>query len=82
VQAKEIELRFGYSLSALQYADNSVTAVFENGQTITGSLVIGCDGLHSRMRTALFGDEIADYTGLTQVSFLSKFPRPFLDGYK
>lgn len=69
MQAQGIELRFGYSLTAIQHADDSVTAVFDNGQTIKGSVVIGCDGLHSQARIALFGDEVAAYTGLTQVGF-------------
>ncbi len=45
----------------------SVTVKFANGGEDTGSFVVGADGLHSSVRTALFGDEKASYTGLVQV---------------
>lgn len=67
VQAHGIDLRFGHSLIDLVQDEDSVTAFFENGQSIKGSFAVGCDGLHSRTRVALFGDEVVEYTGLTQV---------------
>ena len=69
VLARGIELRFGHSLASLAQEENSVTATFENEQSVKGILVVGCDGLHSRTRVALFGNEFAEYTGLTQVRF-------------
>jgi 2-polyprenyl-6-methoxyphenol hydroxylase-like FAD-dependent oxidoreductase len=47
--------------------EDFVTAIFENGQFAKGSFAVGCDGLHSKTRAVLFGNETAEYTGLTQV---------------
>ena len=69
VLARGIELRFGHSLASIVQEGDFVTAVFENGQSVKGIFVVGCDGLHSKTRVALFGNEIAEYTGLTQVRF-------------
>jgi 2-polyprenyl-6-methoxyphenol hydroxylase-like FAD-dependent oxidoreductase len=35
--------------------DASVTAVFTNGSAYQGTVVIGCDGAHSKVRRSLFG---------------------------
>ena len=69
VKARGIDLRFGHSLASLVQDEDFVTAIFENGHTVKGSFVVGCDGLHSRTRIALFGDEVAEYTGLAQVHY-------------
>lgn len=48
--------------------DGSVTVYFSNGVTDTASFVVGCDGLHSATRVALFGKKKAHFTGMTQVN--------------
>lgn len=48
-------------------AEAKVKVVFEDGTSDEASWVIGCDGLHSGVRIALFGKETADYTGVSQV---------------
>jgi 2-polyprenyl-6-methoxyphenol hydroxylase-like FAD-dependent oxidoreductase len=50
-----------------------VDVTFANGTKDTASFVVGCDGLHSNTRIALFGKEKADFTGMVRVS-------PFQDG--
>lgn len=47
--------------------EESVKVLFADGGSDTGSFVVGCDGLHSRTRIALFGKEQAHYTGMIQV---------------
>lgn len=46
-----------------------VTVYFSNGETDTASFVVGCDGLHSATRVALFGKEKPHFTGMIQVRF-------------
>lgn len=48
-------------------AEEKVKVVFEDGTSDEASWVIGCDGLHSGVRIALFGKEAADYNGVSQV---------------
>ncbi len=40
-----------------------VTLHLENGETARGDVLIGADGVHSRIRHALFGDGHAEFTG-------------------
>jgi 6-hydroxynicotinate 3-monooxygenase len=47
----------------LEQDDQGVTAVFEDGSCERGDVLIGADGLHSRVRELLFGSERPRYTG-------------------
>ncbi|THH15627.1 hypothetical protein EW146_g4877 [Bondarzewia mesenterica] len=69
-----IEVNWGHQLTSLEQSDDSVRAIFENGKSATGTFVVGCDGLHSGTRIALFGKEKADFTGLCQAGGLSPTP--------
>ncbi|MBL8629919.1 MAG: FAD-dependent monooxygenase [Rhodospirillaceae bacterium] len=40
-----------------------VTATFTNGKSYSGDLLIGCDGVRSAVRTAMFGAESPRFTG-------------------
>ncbi len=40
-----------------------VTLLLENGQRVRGAALIGADGVHSRIREALFGQTPAEFTG-------------------
>jgi salicylate hydroxylase len=42
---------------------NTVRLVFENGETAQGDVLIGADGLHSRIRQQLVGADKAKFTG-------------------
>ena len=66
-QAQGVRVVFGHQLVSFEQHEDSVTARFANGETDTGSFLVGCDGLHSDARKALFGEQPADYTGLCQV---------------
>ena len=46
-----------------QQADR-VTLKLENGSEATGDALIGADGVHSRIRQALFGEDRAKFTGI------------------
>lgn len=64
-----VRIVWGHNVVGLEQNEDSVTVKFENGNADTASLVIGCDGLHSGTRIALFGKEEASFTGLVQVRF-------------
>ena len=49
----------GYSQTSEQ-----VTLSFENRPSVTGDLLIGADGVHSKIRTAMFGAEPTLFTGM------------------
>lgn len=52
-----VETILGDSIAALQDGSAGVRATFESGRVETFDLVIGADGLHSRVREIVFGPE-------------------------
>ncbi len=44
--------------------DDSVTLHLEDGSAATGDVLIGADGLHSKIRSALFGVQAPDFSGM------------------
>jgi 2-polyprenyl-6-methoxyphenol hydroxylase-like FAD-dependent oxidoreductase len=55
--AADCEYRFGDSITALAETADGVRAEFERGAAQTFDLVIGADGIHSRVRRLAFGPE-------------------------
>ncbi|MCD9144952.1 FAD-dependent monooxygenase [Streptomyces albireticuli] len=53
----DVEFVFGDSLSALEEDEDGVHAAFEHGGPRTFDLVVGADGLHSKVRQLAFGAE-------------------------
>ena len=56
-------LHVGHKLVALDQRRNGVTARFENGVTVESDLLVGADGIHSRVRGLVFGPEKPRFTG-------------------
>jgi salicylate hydroxylase len=48
---------------ALEETDRDVAVELETGEVIRGDLLIGADGLNSRVRTLVFGEQEARFTG-------------------
>ena len=68
-ELRGIPINWGHHLQSLEELTNDcVELSFANGRIARASFVVGCDGLHSNTRSALFGDMLPDYTGLVQVS--------------
>ncbi|KAG2150428.1 hypothetical protein DEU56DRAFT_728804 [Suillus clintonianus] len=74
-----IEIKWGHQAIEFEQSEDAVEVTFANGAKDTASFVVGCDGLHSNTRIALFGKEKADFTGLAQFGGLSPTP-PALQG--
>lgn len=54
---RQTEYLFGNSIASLTQHDGGVHVTFEQGPARTFDLVIGADGVHSRVRALAFGDE-------------------------
>jgi salicylate hydroxylase len=63
---------FGKRIASLVQDAQGVTLSFEDGSTAHHDLVVGADGIHSRVRAALFGEEKPRFTGV--VSYRSVVP--------
>jgi salicylate hydroxylase len=56
-------LHVGHKLVALDHNRESVIARFDNGATAEADLLVGADGIHSRVRGLVFGPEKPRFTG-------------------
>jgi salicylate hydroxylase len=70
---QDVDIRQGWELLDIKEDEDSVTAYFNGGRSVTGSFLIGCDGIKSASRSTLLrmkgiSEGPPSYTGLTQVS--------------
>jgi salicylate hydroxylase len=56
-------IHLGASVSRVTETDDGVVVGLADGRTVTGSLLIGADGVHSATRSAVFGQAKARFTG-------------------
>jgi salicylate hydroxylase len=56
-------LHVGHRLVDLTDHGDHVEACFENGSRVTADLLVGSDGIHSAVRSVLFGKENPSFTG-------------------
>ncbi|MBN8280675.1 MAG: FAD-dependent monooxygenase, partial [Gammaproteobacteria bacterium] len=56
-------IHLGCTLEDFGQDARGVTAVFANGTTARGDLLVGCDGIRSTVRAKLFGSEDPRFTG-------------------
>ncbi|KAJ4138450.1 hypothetical protein NW768_002284 [Fusarium equiseti] len=52
--ATGIDVEWNKALKGFTSTDETTTAMFEDGTSVTGRLLVACDGSHSRVRRALF----------------------------
>lgn len=64
-ERERIPVHFGKKLAGVRMDGEKATAVFEDGSTDEGDVLIGCDGIHSRTRELVLPDAAEpEYTGL------------------
>lgn len=62
-------IRMNTTVISLADTDNGVETVFSDGSAGTYDLVIGCDGIRSRIRKEVFGDIPLRYSGMSGWGF-------------
>ncbi|GAB3697954.1 FAD-dependent monooxygenase [Spirosoma flavus] len=68
-----IRIELGKKLTYITQTDKTATAFFDDGTHISADFIIGCDGIHSATRNAIFPDTPAlKYTGLLSTGGFSK----------
>ncbi|UTW10150.1 FAD-dependent monooxygenase [Marinobacterium rhizophilum] len=70
-------IRFGKKVRQLEQCDGGVRLQFEDGTEDTVDVLVGADGIHSTTRTALFGQDAPEFTGI--VSYRAVVPAHKLD---
>lgn len=71
-------IRFGRRLTATEQDEDGVTCTFADGSAHRADVLIGADGIHSAVRTTLFGPEHPTFTGV--VAYRSVVPVDRLTG--
>lgn len=69
---RSVPCRLGTSVVSIEQADESVTVVFTDSSTGTYDLVVGADGIHSKVRALVFGNIEPTFAG--QISWRSLAP--------
>ncbi len=54
----------------LRQDDDGVTAIFDDGSEVRSDVLVGADGINSRVRACLFGEENPRFTGQVAYRFL------------
>jgi 2-polyprenyl-6-methoxyphenol hydroxylase-like FAD-dependent oxidoreductase len=67
-------IRLGAHCTDVRDKDGAVTAVFADGRSATGDMLIGADGLHSVVRARLHGQQSPSYAGFTAWRGVVSFP--------
>jgi 2-polyprenyl-6-methoxyphenol hydroxylase-like FAD-dependent oxidoreductase len=75
VKASGADVRLGVTVDGLDDGEDGVHVTFSDGTHGDYDLVVGADGIHSKIRSLVFGEQIeAEYTG--QVCWRVNVPRP------
>lgn len=71
-------LRLGRKLAGLDQTGDRVRLTFANGEKTEADGVIGADGVHSTVKSILFGDSELNFTG--KVAYRTTYPSRLLKG--
>ncbi len=53
----DVAVRYGHTVTAVVQDDDGVTVTLEDGSVLEGDLLVGADGIHSAVRSLIFGPE-------------------------
>ncbi|KEF53643.1 uncharacterized protein A1O9_10043 [Exophiala aquamarina CBS 119918] len=63
-----VEVEYGWKATQVEENEQKITVNFDNGRSLSGDLLVGCDGIHSFVRSALVDLERTPvYTGIATV---------------
>ncbi len=65
VLADGVDIRFGAQVSGLEQDEGGVRVALADGRELEAEALTGADGIHSAVRTALFGELPRRYAGYT-----------------
>jgi len=71
-------VKLDHRLTAIDQTAEGVRLSFENGNLITADAAIGADGVHSIVKTQLFGGDAPNFTG--RIAYRTVFPAARLKG--
>jgi salicylate hydroxylase len=57
-------IRTGVACAAFEQTQDGVTLLLANGERVSGDVLLGADGVHSRVRQQMFGQGAAHFTGI------------------
>jgi salicylate hydroxylase len=57
-------LHLGARVAGCEQNDDAATLILENGTRVSGDALIGADGVHSRIRQAMWGESKAQFSGM------------------
>src|SRR6202035_5434945 len=73
-------IAFDHRLVDLRETGDSIVLIFENGTTAEADIVIGADGIRSKVREFLLGAEPPEFAGAA--AYRAIFPAERLNGFK
>lgn len=56
-------VQLGATCTGYENTENGVIAQLENGETVSGDVLVGADGIHSKIRAQMLGQDAPDFTG-------------------
>ncbi len=76
-----VVFHMGTTIADMENGDDAVKIVLKNGVTGTYDMVVGSDGVHSKIRSMTLGDYKARYTGQSVWRYAFKRPPELETGY-
>lgn len=71
---RSVEVRLGASLHGLEVRAEGATVALDDGAALEADLVVGADGIHSRVRAQVAGERPLRYSGVTCWRGLTRNP--------